>query len=102
MNRGDTVVISWEAAGATSCSASGPNGFEGSVPTSGSREVAILDVQGVYTLSCDYPDGEGGSQTRSNAVYVPAKSAPGGGSGSGALPAWSLGLLLLLGLRRRR
>jgi hypothetical protein len=55
INEGGSVNLSWSAANADTCTASG--GWSGSLGTSGSRNVGPLSVGTTFSLSCTGPGG---------------------------------------------
>ncbi len=65
---GQTSTLSWQASGATSCTASGAKDWTGAKPTKGSKKVSPTITTG-YSLTCT---GPGGSVTKSAKVTVGA------------------------------
>jgi hypothetical protein len=54
---GGTSTLSWNATGATGCTAGG--GWTGAQPASGSFTVGPIDATTTYQLNCEGPDGNG-------------------------------------------
>jgi serine protease len=98
---GQSATLSWSAADALTCTASGA--WNGSEAASGSQSLTPAASGSLaYTLSCT---GSGGSASGSTTLTVNAAAAAGhGGGGGGALDplTLALGALLGLGVRRRR
>lgn len=92
---GGSFLLSWNIPGAIDCNASGPNGFEGALPPSGTRVIQVQEIEDMYLISCLFNDG----QVHANQVFVPVVTEEGG---SGSLSWLSLGFAGLLVLRRRR
>jgi hypothetical protein len=90
VSTGGTVVVSWSASDATSCSASG--GLSGSQGTTGSVTTGPLNANTTITLTCI---GVAGTTSKSVTVGVEAVPAKDGGGGSVSL-AVLLGLLAQL------
>jgi len=90
---GASSSLTWSAANATDCTASG--GWSGARNTSGSETVGPLTADSTFTLTCR---GPGGSDAETATVRIRVSKSGGGAiHGQELLP-----LLLLLGLRRRR
>ena len=70
IDTGSASTLSWSAANATSCTASG--GWSGSKATSGTQSTGALTANASYTLTCT---GTGGSASKSAAVTVTAATA---------------------------
>jgi hypothetical protein len=66
---GGSTTLSWSAANATSCTASGA--WSGTKPTTGSEQTAALTATSTYTLTCA---GTAGSGTQSLTVVVTGTS----------------------------
>ncbi|MEO1019393.1 MAG: hypothetical protein AAFY56_17130, partial [Pseudomonadota bacterium] len=92
---GNGVTLTWSSTDATQCTASGS--WSGSREASGSEEIASLQSDATYRLTCV---GAGGSAAGSVTVRVVAEPAP--SSGSGALSWPLLGLQVLIALIKRR
>ncbi|MEM8766641.1 MAG: hypothetical protein AAGE43_04305 [Pseudomonadota bacterium] len=71
VDQGDNVRLSWNAANATSCQASGA--WSGSRATSGSENSSPLSADATFTLRCS---GAGGTVTRTARVSVTSQPAP--------------------------
>jgi hypothetical protein len=52
-----TTVLTWSSTGAVSCVATGTTGWNGSVPTSGTRTLTSIGVDMRLTLTCTGPSG---------------------------------------------
>lgn len=93
---GGNVTLTWNAANATGCAASG--GWSGSKAASGSETVAVSQST-TYTLACT---GTGGTVSRSVSVAAEAPSGDDEGGGGGVLQWWMVAALCALyGVRRR-
>ena len=66
--KGSSSLLTWSAANATSCSASG--GWSGGKALSGSQSTGALSANATYALTCS---GTGGSATQSTTVTVSPK-----------------------------
>jgi hypothetical protein len=73
---GQTVVLTWSAMNATSCTATG--GWTGTRAATGSEQVGPITGPTTYTLNCS---GAGGSQSKSVDIAVTAPKSSGGGGG---------------------
>jgi len=91
---GQTVQLTWSSTNATSCTAGGASGWNGSETTSGSTAV-IINSNVTLTLTCT---GAGGSASQSVMVATTAATSSGGGGG---VDWWMLAVLCVwTGVRR--
>lgn len=67
---GENVVVSWATSGASSCAASGPPGFDGSVPCAGTANVS-WPTAGAFELDLTATSGNY-TEIRERIVYVNA------------------------------
>jgi hypothetical protein len=88
-----SVTLTWNATGASACTAGG--GWSGALATSGSAQAGPFAADATLSVTCN---GPGGSATQSIQVAV-AKDSDGGG---GATGPWSLLVLAALCGRRLR
>ena len=97
---GQPVTLSWVATNATACAGIGGapgDGWAGTKSTTGSTTLTEPAAGAVtYTISC-----LGGTQSAAASATVTYNNPPSSGGGGSVEPAWLLGLLGLLGLRRR-
>ncbi|HUL19010.1 MAG TPA: choice-of-anchor D domain-containing protein, partial [Steroidobacteraceae bacterium] len=97
---GELVTLSWVSSDATACAGIGGapgDGWAGSRTTNGSTMLTEPAAGTVtYTISCI-----GGTQSASASATVTYDNPPSSGGGGSVDPAWLLGLLGLLGVRRR-
>lgn len=70
---GETVTVSWATSGASTCAASGPPGFDGSVPCTGSVNVS-WPAAGAYELDLTATSGNY-TEIEERIVYVNAAGA---------------------------
>jgi hypothetical protein len=96
VDRGDSTTLTWNAAGATQCAASG--GWTGSRALSGNEAVGPISARTIFRLSCT---GDGGTTEVTVTVDVSARSGSGGGGAAGGVDLLALAALAV-GLRRRR
>jgi hypothetical protein len=93
---GGSVTLTWNAANATGCTASG--GWSGNKATSGSESVTVQQSS-TYTLACS---GAGGTTNQSVSVATDGGGGDDGGGGGGVLQWWMVAALCALyGVRRR-
>jgi CubicO group peptidase (beta-lactamase class C family) len=93
---GGTVTLTWSAANATGCAASG--GWSGNKAASGTESVTVSQTS-TYTLACT---GTGGTVSQSVNVTAEASGGDDGGGGGGVLQWWMVAALCALyGARRR-
>jgi CubicO group peptidase (beta-lactamase class C family) len=93
---GGSVTLTWNAANATGCAASG--GWSGNKAASGSETVTVSQSTS-YTLACT---GSGGTASQSVNVSTEAAGGDDDGGGGGVLQWWMVAALCALyGARRR-
>lgn len=98
---GSTVTLTWTAQNATSCTASGGSGWQGSEtpPSGGSVTTSALVATTTFSLSCS---GAGGTANASATVTVTPDPPSGGHGGGGAFdPDLLIALAVLLAMRVR-
>lgn len=92
---GQTTSLQWNAANATTCSASA--GWTGSKATSGTEQSTALTAATTFTITCT---GPGGSANASVSVTVNAPPSNSRGGGGGAMGVFGVLSLMLLAVSR--
>jgi hypothetical protein len=93
---GDSTMLTWQSANASSCMASG--GWSGALPVSGSQSTGALTAATSFTITCS---GLGGSATQTVQVSLATAASTHGGGGA-VSPATLLALALSAALVYRR
>jgi hypothetical protein len=92
---GESVKLSWSAAGADTCTASGGN-WTGTKAVAATDEVVKVDETTTFTLACTGPGGTTSKSVSVTATPKPAAESGGGGAIDRSLLSF---LVLLAGLR---